>query len=673
MVRRLARACAGILNAMSESKAQAYARRYGVRSALAHLAMCTATAVMLTLAFPKPGWSFMAFVALVPVGVLAMRTERLWTLGWTSYLVFVAWWVLRSLWLKDVSYFAPFAVAVVCGGYFTVALVGLAAVQRRFRGAMTLTLPVFWCAQEYARCNWPLGGFAWFTLGSSQAAWREGQSPGYLVQSADLFGWITVSFLVAMTSGLLVDLIARPLSKRLSTGVLRPRRTVVSAALLWMVCFAGALIYGQQRVAQAPSVDDADARTVSLGIVQTNVPQDNKSQSEALELLRAKLKDFDIMLDLSGASARENPRPDVIVWPETMMTLPINDEQVSFLHEVLREQIRQQLVQQSIEQGQPASAINEKLVETYFWQELERVCTLYRFALTDLDAGASDEQKQAHARALDELMDQAGLYSTLFYRDAVEAHVRAVGVPVVVGSQSRGFSGHDRTMNSALLVEPGEAAFVRYSKMHRVPLGEYIPGPQWLRELFLKYISPYEQDYTVEPGEGIVIFEVQSRSASALAGGGSAGPIRFATPICYEDAIASQCRKMVYATDGSKRADLLLNLTNDGWYPGTHQGYQHLQIAVMRCIENRVPMARSVNTGVSGVIDSSGRVGPLVGVAGQQQEVQGHVNAVVALDSRSTLYGRVREGFALGLCGLALLLLIGVFVPGGSKRRGESA
>ena len=54
-------------------------------------------------AFPLPGWSFMAFFALVPVGVLAMRTRRLWTLAWTSYVVFVAWWVLRVVWLRHVG------------------------------------------------------------------------------------------------------------------------------------------------------------------------------------------------------------------------------------------------------------------------------------------------------------------------------------------------------------------------------------------------------------------------------------------------------------------------------------------------------------------------------------------------------------------------------------------
>ncbi len=88
----------------------------------------------------------------------------------------------------------------------------------------------------------------------------------------------------------------------------------------------------------------------------------------------------------------------------------------------------------------------------------------------------------------------------------------------------------------------------------------------------------------------------------------------------------------------------------------------------MRCIENRVPMARCVNTGVRGMIDSAGRVGLLVTEGGAHQQVDGYVNAIVALDSRVTVYGRVREGAWVGICAAALLLLLGVMVPHTSQR-----
>ncbi|MEM9345306.1 MAG: apolipoprotein N-acyltransferase [Planctomycetota bacterium] len=582
---------------MSEPAIQAASQRYGIQAVSAHLAMCAATAVLMTLAFPLPGWSFMAFFALVPVGVLAMRTRRLWTLVWTSYAVFFVWWTLRVIWLREVQTFAPLGIAVVCAGYFSVALVALALVQRRFKGAMTLTLPIFWCAQEIARSVWPVGGFAWFTLGTSQAAWRPGEHPGLLVQTADLFGWVTVSFLVAMTSGLIVDLIARPLIKRYNDGRIRPRRTILTAAVLWLGCMGASFYYGYRSIRDTPDPLSADTQSAVIGIVQTNVPQSNKISGTPEQ----KAKDFDRLLELSERAAADHPKPDLIVWPETMVQEPVNDE---------------------------ALALSPQFNPPF-----------------------------------DQLIPEI--------RSRIQGHSDRFGVPLMVGNPARYVYDNNRSMNSALFVTPGSDTFQRYSKMHLVPMGEYIPGPAWVRDLFLKHLSPYDYDYTVQRGEAIVIFEVDEVDVIDQPDAGSevgSHPLRLATPICYEDAVAIQCRKMVYGNDGIKRADLLLNLTNDGWYPGSHQGYQHLQIAAMRCIENRVPMARSVNTGVSGMIDSAGRVGLLVTVGGEHQEVDGYVNATVALDPRTTLYGRVREAAWVGLCGVALLLLLGVLVPSATKR-----
>ena len=584
---------------MSEAPPDTFNQRYGIQAVSAHFAMCAATAVLLTLAFPLPGWSFMAFFALVPVGVLAMRTRRVWTLAWTSYVVFFAWWTLRVMWLRHVGGFAPIAIGVVCAGWFSVALVALALVQRRFKGAMTLTLPIFWCAAEIGRSLWPLGGFVWFLLGNSQAAWRVGAHPGYLVQSADLFGWVTVSFLVAMTSGLIVDLIARPLIKRHASGRVRLRRTILTAIILWIGCFGSAMVYGYQRLNAATSGEEPAVEVV-IGIVQTNVAQDNKIRGTAEQ----RAKDFDRLLELSESSAADHPKPALIVWPETMVTLPINDEMAALA-----------------EAGQLNEPFNELIADM---------------------------------------------------RSRVQQHSDRFDIPLMVGAQARKPSEHEKSMNSALFVAPGSKSMARYSKMHLVPMGEYIPGPQWLRDLFFEHLSPYDHDYTVQPGEGIMIFEVappEGLQAPASEDRTGARSIRFASPICYEAAIATKCREMVYGNNGVKRADLLVNLTNDGWYVSAHQRYQHLQMSVMRCIENRVPMARSVNTGVSGMIDSAGRVSSLVSVAGEHQDIDGYVNATVALDPRVTVYGRVREGAAVGICATALLLLIGVLVPHTKKRQ----
>jgi apolipoprotein N-acyltransferase len=103
-----------------------------------------------------------------------------------------------------------------------------------------------------------------------------------------------------------------------------------------------------------------------------------------------------------------------------------------------------------------------------------------------------------------------------------------------------------------------------------------------------------------------------------------------------------------------KRAEFLVNITNDGWYK-FNQMPQHLQVAVFRSIENRVPTARSVNTGISGFVDSLGRTHDLI-AAGKT----GSAHAVLQLDRRVTFYTRVGDIFA-GIC-LAATTLLAAFL-----------
>jgi len=587
-----------------------YLRRYGIDSIWAHLALCLASAVMLTLAFPKPGWPGMAFFAPVPVGVLAMRSTRLRRLGWTSFLVFTVWWTLRLGWLRHVDMVAPLGVAMVMGLYMAVMLVLLARVQHRYRGAMTLTLPIFWCAQEALRSVWPWGGFAWFSLGSSQAAWQPGQGlafpSGYLVQSADLLGVVTVSFLIAMTAGLMVDLISRPIVFRGERGRTRIRRTIVIAGGLWLLCMTGSLVYGWQRIKQWP---DATTPGPVLAVVQTNVPQSNKIDSSDPALPAKRKADWDRLFELSDIAVAQTPRPDLIVWPETMVLKPINDEYVAWADG---------------------------------WLELAGQLAEENRALVDDDAQVQLDLARE---------DRA-------YRTRIADYARVNGVPLIVGGRAALVYPDDtRSMNSAFYVQPDSDSFERYSKQQLVPFGEYIPGPAWLKDRFLSSLSPYDYDYTLRPGEGPVAFELTLDSHRE-------GPIRIATPICFEDVVGEVCREMVYTPSGKKRMDVLVNLTNDGWFPNSHEGEQHMQLAALRCIESRVPMARSVNTGPSGFIDSLGRIGEVVrGAEGQQQDTDGVASAQVMLDRRATLYGRFGHAGPVGVWIAAAMLVLGTLMP----------
>jgi apolipoprotein N-acyltransferase len=188
-----------------------------------------------------------------------------------------------------------------------------------------------------------------------------------------------------------------------------------------------------------------------------------------------------------------------------------------------------------------------------------------------------------------------------------------------------------KRFNSAFYYDTGGTSWdERYDKIHLVPFGEFIPFKEDFPPLYqlLMYFNPYGYDYTVSFGDSEKLTVFKTRD------------VRFVTPICFEDIDAWLVAQM-FRSDNGKRADLIVNLTNDGWFC-FNQMPQHLQAAIFRSIENRVPTARSVNTGISGFIDSVGRTHDTLasGVAGVS-------SSEVKIDSRYTLFTRHGEWFAL--------------------------
>jgi apolipoprotein N-acyltransferase len=101
-----------------------------------------------------------------------------------------------------------------------------------------------------------------------------------------------------------------------------------------------------------------------------------------------------------------------------------------------------------------------------------------------------------------------------------------------------------------------------------------------------------------------------------------------------------------------KRADFLVNLTNDGWFKA-NENTQHFQAAIFRSIENRVPSARSVNTGISGFIDPLGRPSGLIGA-----RTEGSSLGTLLLDSRVTVFTRWGEWFAQLCAGVTVIVAL---------------
>lgn len=148
--------------------------------------------------------------------------------------------------------------------------------------------------------------------------------------------------------------------------------------------------------------------------------------------------------------------------------------------------------------------------------------------------------------------------------------------------------------NSALLVSREANKFSRYDKIHRVPFGEFIPFKELLP--WLKNLAPYDFEYSIEAGEGFPKLEFPA---------GLDKTYSFGTLICYEDTDPSI--PTGFFRSGTA-PNFFVNISNDGWFKGSEEHEQHLAIARFRAVETRRSIIRSVNMGISALIDSNGKV-----------------------------------------------------------------
>ncbi|HEV8542133.1 MAG TPA: apolipoprotein N-acyltransferase [Verrucomicrobiae bacterium] len=140
--------------------------------------------------------------------------------------------------------------------------------------------------------------------------------------------------------------------------------------------------------------------------------------------------------------------------------------------------------------------------------------------------------------------------------------------------------------NSAFAVSPqGELAGM-YRKRRLVIFGEYVPFVKWLP--FLKILSPAgESGFT--PGTKPGAFKLGSLDVVA------------SILICFEDTFPHLVREYV-----NRNIDLLVNLTNNGWFGESAAQWQHAATAVFRAVENRVPLVRCANNGLTCWVDAAG-------------------------------------------------------------------
>jgi apolipoprotein N-acyltransferase len=142
-----------------------------------------------------------------------------------------------------------------------------------------------------------------------------------------------------------------------------------------------------------------------------------------------------------------------------------------------------------------------------------------------------------------------------------------------------------RAFNSAFLIGPEAGVLSKYSKVHLVPFGEFVPARRYLP--FLQYYRVRPCD--TSPGRGYTVMD--------------AGSYKIGTSICFESAFPGILRQMT-----ASGAQLLCTITDDEWFGKSAAAEQHLSKSVLRAVENRRYVVRAAATGVSCIIDPRGRV-----------------------------------------------------------------
>ncbi len=220
--------------------------------------------------------------------------------------------------------------------------------------------------------------------------------------------------------------------------------------------------------------------------------------------------------------------------------------------------------------------------------------------------------------------------------------VRQSRTNVLVGAPSLGniAEGEISFHNSALLYGPDGEERQRYSKLHLVPFGEYIPF-----EGIFGILRNFVTIGHFSPGAERTIFEVGTRYQQPNF------KAKFGVLICFEDIFPGLVRG--FAKDG---ADFLINITNDAWFGKTSAPYQHAAASVFRAVENRLPVVRAANTGLSGFITAEGRLVSTVSDDGKEIFVTGHKGEDIILRKGRSFYthfGDVFMGLVVVLCILA--------------------
>jgi apolipoprotein N-acyltransferase len=189
-----------------------------------------------------------------------------------------------------------------------------------------------------------------------------------------------------------------------------------------------------------------------------------------------------------------------------------------------------------------------------------------------------------------------------------------------------------RAYNSIYVIDHDGSILSVYDKLHLVPFGEYLPFQGLMEALGFEQLTKIQGGFIA----GTL------RRTLEIPGAPRALPL-----ICYE---------IIFPADIDSRDDRpgwIVNLTNDGWFGISTGPYQHLQQARLRAIEQGLPVIRAANTGISAVIDPTGRIVARLGLG-----IEGVLDSSLPSAIRPTVYARTGDIPVIIIVAAALIFVI---------------
>jgi len=202
------------------------------------------------------------------------------------------------------------------------------------------------------------------------------------------------------------------------------------------------------------------------------------------------------------------------------------------------------------------------------------------------------------------------------------------GIPYYIGEKE-----NRQIFNSVVLLSSDSVSSI-YNKLMLVPMAEYIPLSEYFPSL--KKLNIGQANFT--HGDVFELFNINNTPFAAL--------------ICFESTIPSLSSNFV-----KRGAQMLVYVVNDGWYEYPPEPQQHAKQAVYRAIENRKPVLRCTNTGISMVINSSGNI-----IRKLPLNQSGVISATIIPNNELTFYTRYGDVIAQLSVVISLLFILGVFI-----------